>query len=331
MRAGLGHIWKKIKTAVRRSLASHWQAKLITLLVSVFLWFLIKLSKDDYRHTLYFPVAFIQAPANLRLTKPPISEVKLIVQGQGFALLKHAWSARKKVEINLSALQHDSEGRYYWLASRRKDALQEQFDHVLTIVATEPDTIFVEFTRVQSRKLPVQLSVQVQSPRFTHMSHQQLLQPDSVLVEAPPDILDTLKAIRAQGFVMPEFRDSVHITKTLISPHPAVQLSHEQVLATLFFEPLTEGAFSIPIKVAQLHPDWTCEVYPREAEVSFQVPLSQYSRILPDAFTVAVDFREARKDDDRQYLTVQIVEQPAQVRQVNIQPKRVEYIITKKP
>lgn len=306
------------------------KAKFITLLVSVFLWFLIKLSKENYQHTLYFPVTFTNAPENLRLMNKPAREVRLELKGQGFALLKHNFLISKKIEIDLSQLNPLTNGRYYWNAQRELSEVEKQFTGPVRVVKIKPDTLFFSFKEVISKKLPVKADIRVQSGLFTLQESKLTLQPDSVILKAPAHILDTLQFIYTKPFLVGEKRDSLIKQLDLKIPHTSVRSSVNTVRANMYFENLTQGSFTVPINVRQVPDSVEFEIFPRNAEVSYHVPLSRFSAVQREAFSLSVNYEQVKQAQDQNFLTVKLQSKPSMVSKVSIKPKRVEYIITRK-
>ena len=306
------------------------KAKFFTLLVSVFLWFLIKLSKEDYQHTLHFPVTFTNTPDHLRLTNKPAKEVRLVLNGQGFAILKHNLFTSKKIEIDLSRLNSLPNGRYYWSAQKGLSEVDAQFTGPVQILKMEPDTLFFNFTEVIAKKVPVKAAIKVSSNLFALQENKLEIQPDSVTLRAPASILDTLHHITTSPYEIKEKRDSLTRQLSLNIPHPDVHSNVSKVQAFMYFENLTQGSFTIPISVRQVPDSVHFEIFPREAQVSYHVPLSRFGAVQSAAFTLSVNYNQLQKTEEQEFLTIQLQSKPNMVSRVSIKPKRVEYIITRK-
>ena len=314
--------WKQLLFAGSNS------AKFVTILISVLLWFLIKLSKDNYVHTLSFEVEYRNLPSETRLANDPPREVKLQLQGKGFSLLKYSWNRFTSIDVDISTLPRASDGRHFWVPDNQLAVLGDQLASDVDVLDVNPDTVYFKFTPVVSKVVPIVPEVDIQSNRFTLRSELLSIAPDSVKITGRPGLIDSTSQITTQPFVVKENTDSLN-TKIKLKLPRQIKANRQQVEVKMYFESITEGEVKVPLRVQNVPDSLRLEVYPREVKVNYRVAMSKFGKVRRDAFQAAVDFSEIDTNRDKRYLQVRILNYPRQVESFSIKPKRVEYILTR--
>ena len=124
---------------------------LVCLGISVFIWSLVRLSKD-YIYTVNYHVKYINIPQNLRLIKKSDTIVKLNIKVQGFDFFSDQYFKRKNqlFDVSLKNLKIISRDTYitgYLLTSHIGRDIANQSSYPLEIYSFSPDTLFFKFER----------------------------------------------------------------------------------------------------------------------------------------------------------------------------------------
>ena len=157
---------------------------LVCLGISVFIWSLVRLSKD-YIYTVNYHVKYINIPQNLRLTGESDSIVKLNIKIQGFDFFSDQYFKRKNqlFDVSLKNVKIISREPYltgYLLTSHIGRDIATQSSYLLEIYSVSPDTLFFRF---EKKNLKPMSSLRVTSIPVTHARQADTnhSQPDSVL------------------------------------------------------------------------------------------------------------------------------------------------------
>lgn len=137
---------------------------LVCLGISVFIWSLVRLSKD-YIYTVNYPVRYINIPQNLRLIDKSDTIVKLNIKVQGFDFFSDQYFKRKTQLIdvslkNVKIINRDTYISGYLLTSPIGRSIANQSSYLLEIFSVSPDTLFFKFER---KNLKTMSSIRVTS------------------------------------------------------------------------------------------------------------------------------------------------------------------------
>jgi hypothetical protein len=137
---------------------------LVCLGISVFIWSLVRLSKD-YIYTVNYHVRYINIPQNLRLVDKSDTIVKLNIKVQGFDFFSDQYFKRKNQLIdvslkNVKIINRDTYISGYLLTSPIGRSIANQSSYLLEIFSVTPDTLFFKFER---KNLKTMSSIRVTS------------------------------------------------------------------------------------------------------------------------------------------------------------------------
>jgi len=124
---------------------------LVCLGISIFIWSLVRLSKD-YIYTVTYHVRFINIPSNLLLISKSDTIVKLNIKVQGFDFFSDQYFKRKNQLFDVS-LQHvklikrDNYLTGYLLTSHIGKDIATQSNYPLEIYSFSPDTLYFTFEK----------------------------------------------------------------------------------------------------------------------------------------------------------------------------------------
>jgi hypothetical protein len=137
---------------------------LVCLGISVFIWSLVRLSKD-YIYTVNYHVRYINIPQNLRLIDKSDTIVKLNIKVQGFDFFSDQYFKRKNQLIdvslkNVKIINRDTYVSGYLLTSPIGRSIANQSSYLLEIFSVSPDTLFFKF---EKKNLKTMSSIRVTS------------------------------------------------------------------------------------------------------------------------------------------------------------------------
>jgi hypothetical protein len=124
---------------------------LLCLAVSVFLWVLVRLSKD-YHYTVGYNLNYVHLPYGLKLVSASDSvlNIDLKVQGYDFFSERMFMKAQNRFDVNLNNLKvRSTENGYkaYMLTNALGYEILSQSGVPHTFISTSPDTLFFYFEK----------------------------------------------------------------------------------------------------------------------------------------------------------------------------------------
>jgi hypothetical protein len=130
---------------------------LICLLLSIFIWSLVRLSKDYY-YAINFRLNFINTPGNLKIVSSSDSVLVLKIKLQGFDFFSEEFivSKERQFDVSLKNIRLFGSGENlsgYLLTNRIGREIVSQSEFPNDVFFVTPDTIFFNFHRQPIRKM----------------------------------------------------------------------------------------------------------------------------------------------------------------------------------
>lgn len=326
--SGIKRFLRKLKVPI---LAGDTTAKFLFLLLSVFLWFLIKLSKEGYVTEFNFPVKYVNIPEDRKLSSKPVSEIRVKVRSHGFDLLKHRLRSFRAIEIDVASNVKGDGESYFWETNSGENLMNVEFDDNTEILSIRPDTVFFEFDEIRNKKVKVYLKARKKYSNFKTFNAPPEIIPDSIIVSGAERDVQGLDSIFTKTFDLTAEADSVTRKIPLDLPkNSKLEFSTQEVTVKLRYTSLTEGSFNIPVRVINLPEGYEMNVFPEKVKLKFQVPVEDYERVTPGEFEAYVDFNDVEADKGTQFLKVRLQAVPAFLRKVTVDPRQLEYILIEK-
>jgi len=124
---------------------------LVCLAISIFIWTLVRLSKD-YIYSVTYSIRFVNVPSNLRMISASDSTMRLNIKVQGYDFFSEQYFMRKNHTIDISLqriklIRHDKTASGYLVTSQLGKDIATQLNYPHEIFSYSPDTIFFSFTR----------------------------------------------------------------------------------------------------------------------------------------------------------------------------------------
>lgn len=307
------------------------RAKVFFLLLSVFLWFLIKLSKEGYTGEVNFPVVYKDVPANKKLLNQPLDHLKVTLRSQGFEILKYKIRSLRPIEIDVSRLDMSSGEHYTWDTHSKRNMIASQLGDNTEVVDIKPDTVHFKFSLIRSKMVKVYFEGSHQVSDFKTLYAEPLISPDSIMVSGSEEALRNLdslftKAVNPSGDI-----DSLDVMVELETPRDSdVEFLQQKVRVQGLYTSLTEGKFEIPVKVLNLPKAYNITLFPNKVFVKYQLPLEDFSKVSKEDFKAYVDYNQIESMSSDRFLTVYTESYPPYIKKLTIEPKQLEFIITEK-
>ena len=147
-----------------------------------------------------------------------------------------------------------------------------QLNQTTKLLTIRPDTVEFIYTKGKAKKVPVKLQGKVALDRQYYISDI-IYSPDSVMVYAPQEILDTITAAYTQALNFEDVADTIRRRVNLADVRGAKFIpSFDDV--TLLVDIYAEKSVEVPIRGINFPPDKVLRTFPSKVQVTFQVGLS---------------------------------------------------------
>ncbi|GAB4284671.1 MAG: hypothetical protein Kow0068_09830 [Marinilabiliales bacterium] len=304
---------------------------LIFLLISSTFWLLNALTKD-YITVLKVPLKYKNMPEGKVLVHELPTQAHILVKGNGFLLLQSkifTFSNPVIFDINsLIKFSKDNFGNYkkYVLRSETlEDIITKQLKSELQLISVQPDTIAFEFSNMISKTLPVKPNIKISTAKQYIFSDEVRVEPDSIVVEGPKIIIDTLKYIETYPFEFNGLSESISRSLELNDLN-VLKLSKKRVTIKIPVEKFTEQEIKLKINVLNVPDTIVMDIYPENVSLIYHVKLSDFNEIDDSDFLVAVDYFDTEKSVSRN-VNVKLSRAPEKAFDITYSPKTVKYLL----
>ncbi|MBQ8455249.1 MAG: YbbR-like domain-containing protein [Bacteroidaceae bacterium] len=258
---------------------------------------------------------------------PPTLSVTL--QNRGLALARHSFSTFfRPNRLKIDFTKYDTgknDAEVYIATSEIQRMLGHIFVTSMKIQSIRPDTIRFTYNHGLSRKLPVKFAGDIKAHGQNYIQSI-LVEPDSVKVFAPAEVLDTMLAVYTEPFHL----DGLHETGSY-----AVPLRHQKLLK---YDPsvvnikvgvgyYTEKTVKVPIIGLNFPAEKKLRTFPAWANITFRIESGRYNKITSEDFVLATTYEELLQETESSKLTLRLKNLPEGVSNVRISPREVDYLI----
>ena len=291
-------------------------------LIAAAFWILQTLN-DEYETDLTLPLRLRDVPAEMVITSEPPQQLRIRVKDKGTVLLNYKLGNGLNA-VQLAFEQHDDGGKASVPAHVLDQQVTNQLNASTRLLSIKPDTIEYYYASGTARRVPVKLVGRVSAAREYYLADT-IISPDSVLIYAPRNIIDTIKAAYTQVMDLTDIADTLRQTVSLrtargIKPVPS------EVEVVLPVDMYTEMTIEVPVEGTGFPANKTLRTFPSKVKVTFMVGLSRLRSIHTEDFRIVIPYEDVRNADTEKY-AVSLESLPHDVRQVSYSPEQVDFLI----
>ncbi len=287
-------------------------------------FWLLQTLNNDYETEFSVPVRLRKVPENVVITSEPVSKLRVRVKDKGTALLNYMLG-KSFYPVNIDFPAHKGkDNRVRMDASRFSKEIAGQLKASTQLLSIKPDTLEYIYSTGVSKKVPVKLQGAVKAGRQYYFPDT-LFQPDSVLVYAPEDMLDTIRAACTQYLTLDNVTDTVtrHLS---LQAWKGVKFVPSAIQMTLPVDIYTEKTVEVPLHGINFPADKVLRAFPSKVQVTFQVGVSRFRQITAEDFHINVSYEELLDLGASKY-TVKLRSIPEGVSHVRFYPEQVDFLI----
>ena len=316
--------WSAIKNFLHIDNSREFLIFLLFFLAVFFFWYLMNL--DEQQQEEYsFRLRLVDVPSDMIVTEPLPDYLTVTVKDKGEKILEYAVRKSFK-QMDISYGDFLNAGGHVMITGQALSNLLEQtFSSSAQIETVSPDTLVAYVVKNEGKRLPVVFTGTIEADK-DHAVNSTTLYPDSVLVYAPSEVLDTLTCVRSVPLSLTGLSDSTNVWLEFEVPSRGVLFKPSEAALGIQVSPYVKSSFVLPIHGYMLPYEYSLRTFPSKAEVSFMISLQQYRTLTPDDFELVVNY--VGLDEGRSgKAKLELVRQPKTVRSVKIEPAEVDYLL----
>ena len=312
----------RIKQKVERTNKHSAFTFLVFLVISTAAWFLVKLSENYVTQTT-FRLQMEEVQADKWISSDEQS-VKMSLNIDGFHTLRYKMIRDRVVTIPLNEVSYRLEnGNTYSFSSQYvAEKVAEKLNINASDITMNDAKIYFTLDALKSKVVPVVLQSNVTTARQYDIYGIPTLDPSSVTVYGPQEVIDTIKTVRTEPLVMNNVSQNFNATLPLDLLGGRIHSNVKEVKAEVQVEKFTEMDVEVPIKMTD---SLKMRFFPETMTVKCLVAMRDYASITPENFTVAVDKQQLKAMQP--LLDVRLASWPPTVQILSTRPDKVEYLI----
>ena len=296
---------------------------LLFLAITFFFWWSQTMSQD-YETVMKIPVQ-VDVSDNVRVTVPAARQISVALSGKGSALKKSGRrGGRQVIHVNNSVFSM-SHGRASLSTLKLRDSIAALLPASVLIRSIEPDSLVFRYALQRSIMLPVEFSGSVESQDQFYMEHIGFV-PDSVKVGILLSDTNVYHVIADVGSIT--IASDTSVSTVSLKSIPDVLFSTDEVQMTVISQQYTEKSLEIPVTGVNFPPQVFLKSFPSKAVITFWVKMSEYDKVDTSDFQVVVDYEDIDGKDGSK-APLRLFSQPANVRNVRLQTRTVDYLMEK--
>lgn len=289
-----------------------------------FCFWLLQVLNDDYETEFSVPLRLKNVPGDVVLTSELPSELRIGVKDRGTVLANYMLG-QTFYPISLDFTDYESKGsRVRIPISTLQKRISGQLNQSTKLLTIKPDTVEFIYTKGKAKKVPVKIQGKIELDRQYYISDI-IYVPDSVMVYAPQEILDTITAAYTQPVNFENVSDTIRRRVNLAKVRGA-KFTPAFDDVTLMVDIYAEKSVEVPIRGINFPPDKVLRTFPSKIQVTFQIGLSHFKSVTADDFFIGVTY-ESLLNNKGEKCPVSLKSIPRYVNHVRLNPKEVDYLI----
>lgn len=299
---------------------------LLFFLAVFFFWYLMNLDEEQEQEYT-FRLRLTDVPSDMIVTEPLPEYVTVSVRDKGEKILEYRVRKSFK-QLNVDYGEYAGAGGHLMITGEAlSDLLSGKFSASAKLESVKPDTLEAYVVKNAGRRLPITFVGEVEADK-DHVVNAMTLYPDSVLVYAPAEVLDTLSCVRTLPQQLVGLSDTTTVLLELEKSSRGMLFKPSEAALGIQVTPFVKSSFVLPVRPYMFPYEYTLRTFPSKAEVSFMVSLQQLRSVSAEAFELVVNYIDLDEQSAGK-AKLELVKQPKGIRSVKIEPAEVDYLLEK--
>lgn len=293
--------------------------------VSTIFWLLQTLN-ETYEAEIEIPLGLTNVPSDVVITTDLPDGLTVTVKDKGSVLMNYLYGPSfSPVQVDFDSYDDNRiSGRVQLLPADIQKAVYTRLLSSSRIVAIRPDTLEFFFNRGAYKKVPVRLAGAVETNPSYYLADVRFV-PDSVVVYAPPAILDTVSAAYTQpvayNTLSSDYSDTLQLGRVR-----GAKFVPSGVRVRLNVDIYTEKTVEVPVERINFPPSKDLRTFPSCVKITFRVGAALFKSITAEDFVLAVTYEDILNNTSSK-LPLRLKSVPEGVSNVRIEPAEVDYLI----
>jgi hypothetical protein len=290
---------------------------------STIIWVFVQFSKQ-YTTVIELPISYINLPKDKILLENSPKYLDLRLQDKGFNIAIYKFFP-KELKIDLSEAEA-IDGQLVYNLELHKEVIFLKLRMDYENAGFLQEKLKIDFQQRAVKRVAINSKINLGFTVGYSALDRIKLQPDSITISGPENILDTLSQVNTKalkiGNINKDIEGRIKLDRSNLG---TVVFYQDEVSYSLRTDKFTEGKVEIPIEMINVPEKMNVVIFPKEVIVYYQVSLHEFDKVKPSKFKVIVDFKNSLDSDG--YLLAQIVEHPDIVNNLRLNENKILFVI----
>jgi len=315
-------ILERIKTGVKKR---KFRVFLVFLFFSTLAWLINNLSQS-FVSTTKFDLSYVNVPDAFLLAEIPKSQLNVKLKAVGFQFLGFGIK-KKTVQLDLSKANKKGDS-YYITQNVYKRQIENQLPKTITLLEVDTDTIFLDFTKVVTKEVPVVPRLNFSLAKNYMLEEDIVVRPATIKIKGPKKQIDTIESVRTAYIDLVDIdKDfavetviikSRELNKTTFTPN-TIELSAKVYR-------FSEKEFSVPVTMVNVPTGTKVRMFPDVVTILCQGKIEALKTLSPNDFAVTADYLNLRGSDQSK-LPISITAAPEDISNASLSIEEIEFIL----
>ncbi|MBB13169.1 MAG: hypothetical protein CMC78_03260 [Flavobacteriaceae bacterium] len=295
---------------------------LLFLVLSFTFWIITKLS-NIYDSSISFSINLTDVPNYIVPKNTASLELNANIRASGFQLLLYKL-VNDEIIISVKDGDFSLDLAHVNLMDQKLSIQQQLFQNTV-VKEFNKSTLTFKFDRLIRKKVPIFPIIDINYKLGYERAEDWRIEPDSVWVAGPSNIMDTLNHFPTQTFKKNKVEKPIS-ERIKLSEIPQLKPDLREVEITAAVYKFTEKTLETFINIKNLPDTLTIKLFPKSVETTFLVLLDNIEEIGSSDFLFYCDFNDTFGGKVNS-LEIKLDNKPDGVRNVRWNPKSLDYLI----
>lgn len=301
-------------------------AFLFFLVLAFIFWLMLFFQKENVDGTYRIPLKYTNIPDDVVFDAPLPSFIEVSVADNGSQIFRLDMRKRDSLEINVAEITKGNNAILQ--GDQYRQLIRERLFPSTVIRGYYPMNISLSTSKLQSKELPVVFDGEITTSRPNLVADSVTFIPEVVMAYGSKQSLSQLKSAATEYTVFKNLKATSQLP-IKINSIEGIKFVPSEVDIYIPIEEYTERIIEIPITATHVPAGLDVKFFPSRANVIFSVTLEEYKKIVPEDFSIKLDYRKFHSNEDGRVELV-LTDQPSSATNPRISPTSVEFLFESK-
>ncbi|WP_352422120.1 YbbR-like domain-containing protein [Proteiniphilum sp.] len=301
-------------------------AFLLFLVLAFIFWLMLFFQKENVEGTYRIPLKYTNIPNDVVFDNPLPSFIEVSVADNGAQIFRLDVIKRDSLEINVAEM---AEGENTVIqGDQYRQLIRGQLFPSTNIRGYYPMNISLATSKLQKKELTVIFDGEITTSRANLVADSATFIPETVMAYGSQQSLEPLKEAVTEYTLFKNLKATSQLPVN-INNVEGVKFIPSQVDIYIPVQEYTERTFEVPITATHMPGKLDVKFFPSRANVTFSVTLEEYKKIVPEDFSIELDYRKFHANEDGR-VELELTDKPSSIVNPRISPISVEFLFESK-